>query len=135
MNCLLEREDYFFPEYENLGLELVDSTVLSANSSTNFGLGYAPRYFGYKQKHDRCVGNFEQFQGFNGLFRQWCSPKFDVDDAIGLGVLPLSTLYIDPYIFAVNFNFVPTSQPQFLVDMYVDCEAIRQMSVSGMPGY
>lgn len=135
MNCLLEREDYFFPEYENLGLELVDSTVISANSQYNFGLGYAPRYFGYKQKHDRCVGNFEQFQGFNGLFRQWCSPKFDVDDAVSLGQLPLSTLYVDPYIFTVNFNFAPTSQPQFLVDLYVDCEAIRQMSISGMPSY
>lgn len=135
MNALLEREDYFFPEYENLGLELVDSTVISMNSQQNFGLGYAPRYFGYKQKHDRCVGDFMQYQGFNGQFRHWCSPKYDVDSAINAGSLPLSTLYVNPNVFNVNFAIDWKVTPQFLVDMYCDCAAIRQMSVSGMPGY
>ena len=135
LNCLLERDDYFFPEYENLGLEAVDFSVVSCNNQNAGILGYAPRYFGYKQKHDRCVADFMQYQGFTGMFRHWCSPKFDVDDAINQGTLPLSTLYVNPKIFDVNFNAASSEVPQFLVDMYVDCDAIRQMSVSGMPGY
>lgn len=135
LNCLLEREDYFFPEYENLGLEAVDFTTISTNRQTNGVLGYAPRYFGYKQKHDRCCGEFMQYQGYNGQFRFWCSPKYDVDDAINQGTLPLTTLYVNPSVFNVNFGADWNIVPQFLVDMYVDCDAIRQMSVSGMPGY
>ena len=135
LNCLLERDDYFFPEYENLGLEAVDYSVVSCNNQNAGILGYAPRYFGYKQKHDRCVADFMQYQGFTGMFRHWCSPKYDVDDAINQGTLPLSTLYVNPKIFDVNFNVASSEVPQFLVDMYVDCDAIRQMSVSGMPGY
>lgn len=135
LNCLLEREDYFFPEYENLGLEAVDFTTISTNRQTNGVLGYAPRYFGYKQKHDRCCGEFMQYFGYNGQFRFWCSPKYDVDDAINQGILPLSTLYVNPSVFNVNFNADWNITPQFMVDFYVDCDAIRQMSVSGMPGY
>ena len=136
LNCLLEREDYFFPEYENLGLEAVDFMNISCEGYQNPGiLGYAPRYYGYKQKHDRCVGEFMQYQGYNGKFRHWCSPKYDVDLNIANGTLALSTLYVNPSIFDVNFSLNWLQVNQFLVDMYVECEAIRQMSVSGMPAY
>lgn len=138
MNALLEKEDYFIPEYENLGLEAVGGSVISVNGAPSV-LGYAPRYFGYKQKHDRCVGQFMNFtmQGsntaFGGMYRQWCSPKYDVDRTYGS--IPLSLLYVNPAIYDVNITAAYSLSDQFLVDFYCDVDAIRHMTVSGMPGY
>lgn len=134
MNALLEREDYFFNEYENLGLEAVDKSVITDNTSLDSVLGYAPRYFGYKQKLDRVCGQFQMFQGYSGQFAPWAAPKFDVDNTSGAPI-PLSTLYVNPAIFNNNFHYNYDVVDQFVVDFYSDVEAIRQMSVSGMPGY
>lgn len=136
LNCLLEREDYFFNEYENLGLEAVDKGNISQLGLNQGVLGYAPRYFGYKQKLDRVTGSFQMYQGYSGQFAPWCAPKYDVDDAIGLyTVMPLSCLYVNPAIYNNNFHYEYDVVDQFLVDFYCDVEAIRAMSVSGMPGY
>ena len=135
MNCLLEREDYFFNEYENLGLEAVDRSVVTNLGNTSGILGYAPRYFGYKQKLDRVCGEFQDFQGYHGQFSPWVAPKFDVDDSVPGQPVPLSTLYVNPDVFNNNFHYANNVVDQFVCDFYVDCEAIRQMSVSGMPGY
>lgn len=135
LNCLLEREDYFFNEYENLGLEAVDRSVVTNLGNTSGILGYAPRYFGYKQKLDRVCGEFQDFQGYHGQFSPWVAPKFDVDDSIPGQPVPLSTLYVNPDVFNNNFHYANNVVDQFVCDFYVDCEAIRQMSVSGMPGY
>ena len=135
MNALLEREDYFFNEYENLGLEAVDKSVITDNTNGTGVIGYAPRYFGYKQKLDRVCGQFQKFQGYDGQFAPWASPKFDVDDIAAGNPIPLSTLYVNPAVFNNNFHVAFDVVDQFLVDFYCDVEAIRQMSVSGMPGY
>lgn len=136
LNCLLEREDYFFNEYENLGLEAVDKTVISHLGNTQGVIGYAPRYFGYKQKLDRVCGSFQMFQGYSGQFAPWCAPKYDVDAALSsYAVMPLSCLYVNPAIYNNNFHYEYDVVDQFLVDFYCDVEAIRAMSVSGMPGY
>lgn len=136
INCLLEREDYFFNEYENLGLEAVDKSCISHLGLNQGILGYAPRYFGYKQKLDRVAGSFQMYQGYSGQFAPWCAPKYDVDDALSsLGVMPLSCLYVNPSVFNNNFHYEYDVVDQFLVDFYCDVEAIRAMSVSGMPGY
>ena len=140
MNCLLERQDYFFPEYENLGLEAVDQCNFNIQTSTNAVLGYAPRYFGYKQKLDRVTGQFMHFPDvpsstdFNGIYRQWCSPKYDVSEISG-SVMSLSRLYVNPSLFDVNFSVGIAVANQFIVDFYCDVDAIQPMSVSGMPGY
>ena len=140
MNCLLERQDYFFPEYENLGLEAVDQCNFNIQTSTNAVLGYAPRYFGYKQKLDKVCGQFMHYPDipsstdFNGSYRQWCSPKYDVSQISG-GTMSLSRLYVNPSLFDVNFNVGINAANQFIVDFYCDVDAIQPMSVSGMPGY
>lgn len=135
LNCLLEREDYFFNEYENLGLEAVDKCNISCNTNSTGIVGYAPRYFGYKTKLDKVTGGFQKFQGFNGQYRHWAAPKYDVDGISMLDPVPLSCLYVNPRIFDGNFYYGKAVTDEFLVDFYVECEAIRQMSVSGMPGY
>lgn len=135
LNCLLEREDFFFPEYENLGLQPVESHFISS-VGVNRVIGYAPRYFAYKQKLDRCCGQFMSNEFFEGTLRQWCSPKFDVDYSGSYTTMPLSVLYVNPEVFNVIFTYGDSDvNPQLLVDVFNKVTAVRPMSVSGMPSY
>lgn len=144
MNQLLEREDFFIPEYERLGLEPVDAFTFYSSyhgdaDARNGIVGFAPRYWGYKQKLDKCFGEMQHTRFKTGMFAHWCSPKDDVESAImsmnNTGVFPLSVLYVNPAVFDINFNVSVENADQFLVDMFHEVTAIRGMSVSGMPAY
>ncbi len=132
MNQLLESEDFFIPEYENLGLEAVSSqNFVQAPTDVAKVVGYAPRYYGYKTKLDKCFGTFCT----NGINSPWCSPKYDVSALMGTpsGAIPLSVLYVNPQIYNVNFTVGVTVSPQFKADFYFDVDAVRPMSVLGLP--
>lgn len=145
MNTLLESDDFFKPEYENLGLAPVGSEVITTSVSLQEGdspsviLGYAPRYWQYKTRLDLVHNSFMVLNANIGANAYWVSPKYDVDAAVGAavesgtGVMPLSCLYVNPAIFDGNFVVNAATEDQFIVDMYFDCTAIRSMSVSGMP--
>lgn len=131
-NQLLDAEDFFTPEYENLGLEAVSSqTFRNVVLNDARVIGYAPRYWAYKTKLDKCYDLFMT----GGINSSWCSPKYDVTQNLGQPsyVLPLSTLYVNPKIFDVNFNVGIAVSPQFLCDFYFDVDAVRPMSVVGLP--
>lgn len=132
MNQLLEHEDYFVPEYMDLGMEPVSSLdFYNAPLSAAKVIGYAPRYIGYKQKLDKC------FQGFwdNQMFAPWASPKSDVASAMGspTGTLPLATLYVNPRLFNRNFVASVENSTQFICDFFFDCTKVSPMSVSSLP--
>lgn len=131
-NQLLEAEDFFIPEYENLGLEAVSSlTFKDVPTDVAKVVGYAPRYWGYKTKLDKCYDIFKT----GGINAPWCSPKYDVSSVMSTpaGVIPLSTLYVNPKIFDVNFAVGVDVSPEFLCDYYFDVDAVRPMSVVGLP--
>ena len=136
-NQLLEREDFFTPEFENIGLEAVSEINIfpagDGEPSNTYVYGYAPRYYGYKTKVDKVFG---QFVG-NGVFRSWSSQRTDVASVLGslssYTSLPLALLYVNPAIFNPNFTAAISVTPQFLVDLYFDVDAVRPMSVVGLP--
>ena len=137
-NQLLEAEDFFVPEFENLGLEAVNSINIGPSSngdpSESLVLGYAPRYYAYKTKLDKVFG---QFVG-NGIFRTWSSQRSDVTSYFDTTLapsdpLPLKFLYINPALFNYNFNVGIDVSPQFQCDLYYDVDAVRPMSVIGLP--
>lgn len=135
-NQLLEPEDFFTPEYENLGLESVGVINIyprgNGAPSNNSVFGFAPRYYGYKTKIDRVFG---QFVG-NGIFRSWSSQRSDVSATLSQQStysMPLNLLYVNPAIFDSNFATAVSISPQFLCDIYFDVDAVRPMSVIGLP--
>ena len=130
-NQLLESEDFFIPEYENLGLEAVSSsTFVAVPPSISLVIGYAPRYYAYKTKMDKCFGTFMT----GGINAPWCTPKYDVASALlSPSVMPLECLYVNPKLFDVNFSVGLSVQDQFLCDVYYDVDAVRPMSVVGLP--
>lgn len=132
MNQLLDMEDYFIPEYQDLGLEGV-SSLNWFTTGTNVArvVGYAPRYFGYKQKLDMVFNGFRT----GNTFSPWASPKTDVSQVMATppSAMPLSVLYVNPTLFDNNFVVSLSNSNQFLVDMYFDVDAVRPMSVVGLP--
>lgn len=129
-NQLLESEDYFVKEYQNIGLEAVSSqTFYSSDSSLATIPGYAPRYWGYKQKLDKVFEDFYQY------FAPWSAPKLDVRTVLSgnMSTLPLSLLYVNPTLFDNNFAVSVSNSPEFLADLFFDVEAHREMSVIGLP--
>lgn len=143
MNALLEREDFFFPEYENLGLAPVGGENFMAASTALTPkvqpvIGYAPRYWEYKQRFDEVHNTFQNILlGTPQDFAIWASPKFDVSLALAPSnqTLPLSCLYVNPKTFDINFGVNAAESDQFLVDFFFNVDAVRSMSVSGMPSY
>lgn len=138
MNQLLEREDYFVPEYMDLGLEPVSSIDFYNNPLSGTAiLGYAPRYIGYKQKLDKCFGGFKKVNGVTQPFAAWASPKTDVITALAStpGTMPLACLYVNPHLFDVNFVSGASISEQFLCDFFFDCTKVSDMSVSSLPRF
>lgn len=137
MNQLLETEDFFIPEYENLGLEAVSSQNFNVleNASSKV-VGYAPRYYGYKTKLDKVFGSFQSsWNGSSGINAPWASPNYPAQNAMAAPsvAVPIGTLYVNPAIFDVNFSFGVNVMEQFLCDVYFDVDAVRPMSVVGLP--
>ena len=115
-----------------MGLEAVSSQTFRNVVLTDAKvIGYAPRYWAYKTKLDKC---YDQFMtgGYNA---SWCSPKYDVTQNLGQPgyTIPLSVLYVNPAIFDVNFAVGLANSHQFLCDFYFDVDAVRPMSVVGLP--
>lgn len=137
-NQLLEMEDFFVPEYQNLGLEAVSNYTFSVGSSTPLGstYGYAPRYYGYKTALDKVYGDVQCFAANNArIFAPWASPKYDVVTGLGNLGIPLSVLYVNPFLFDHNFNVGVSTADQFVLDAYFNINAARRMSLLGMPEY
>lgn len=129
-NQMLESEDYFVKEYQNIGLEAVSSqTFYSSAIDVATVPGYAPRYWAYKQKLDKVFEDFYQY------FAPWSAPKLDVRTVLSgnMSTLPLQLLYVNPTLFDNNFAASVSNSPEFLADIYFDVEAHREMSVIGLP--
>lgn len=129
-NQLIERFDFYSKEMENLGLEAVDSRTFSCDPQP-FIPGYAPRYFGYKTILDKAHHYFMNMGASHfvqGPYRAWASPKYDMFSSNT--ALRLSSLYVNPAIFNVNFV---SNNDQMLLDIYNQVKAVRIMSVTGMP--
>lgn len=137
MNQLLESEDFFMPEYENIGLEAVSSQNFNVLEKANAKVvGYAPRFYGYKTKLDKVFGSFQStWKGAAGINAPWASPNYPAQNAMAApGVaIPLSTLYVNPAIYDVNFSLAVSVTEQFLCDVYFDVDAVRPMSIVGLP--
>ena len=136
-NQLLEAEDFFVPEFENIGLEGV-STINFAPGNTGTPsqagiIGYAPRYYAYKTKLDKVFGSFVG----SGINRAWSSQRSDVTTYFNRSTMPTSIplqfLYVNPGLYDANFNVGISTSPQFLCDVYFDVDAVRPMSVIGLP--
>lgn len=158
-NIKINREDYFQPEFDNLGKQPMSSLVfnpwkkVSVSGSevgsklqlVNSVLGWYPRYIEYKTCVDEVHG---QLNGWlNRSFDRapslslWAAPRFNSSDSKKFdnwrdNGLSLDFFYIDPNIYDsvfVNQYKGDQSEDQFICEVTNNVQAILPMSVTGEP--
>lgn len=133
-NRKFKREDYFQPEFENLGYQpLVQADVCFGGNPVdgvefaNNVLGYTPRFSEYKTSRDML---FNQFMT-GGSMNAWTTPRNNYTKARTRLTIP--DLLIDPNvlypIFGLKYDGTSDTD-QFLVNSYFDVKAVRPMSVN-----
>ncbi|WMC01529.1 major capsid protein [Microvirus D_HF5_137] len=133
-NRKFKREDYFQPEFENLGYQpLVQSDVCFGGTpldGTKYGntiLGYTPRYSEYKTSRDMLYNQFMT----GGSLNAWTTPRNNYTNTKAR--LSVPDLLIDPNvlypIFGLKYNG-KSDTDQFLINSYFDVKAVRPMAVN-----
>lgn len=142
-NFKMKREDFYQPEFADLGLaplSLYEYTYCDPHTSNdaNKTIGYVPRYIEYKTRVDLVHGEFESFyetsSPTNGTLSAWCAPR---QTQLSSSLLPTNAFFkIRPNIFN-NISSVAfkgdESEDIFIVDFRANVQAVRPMSVSGLP--
>lgn len=137
------REDFYQPEFADLGLaplSLYEYTYCDPHTGngSNKTIGYVPRYIEYKTRVDLVHGEFESFNETssptNGTLSAWCAPR---QTQLSSALLPTNAFFkIRPNIFN-NISSVAfkgdESEDIFIVDFRANVQAVRPMSVSGLP--
>lgn len=156
-NRKLKREEFFQPEFADLGYQPVlssdllmsvrDSGYTPTDNETAAGypkdsvdannrlLGWQVRYNEYKTARDIVFGDFESGLSLN----YWCTPRFDFGfdgKAVDKGAVrsPWSPahFYINPGILNPIFLNAANDVDHFMINSFFDVKAVRPMSVSGL---
>lgn len=133
-NRKFKREDYFQPEFENLGYQpLIQSDVcfggtpLDGMKYGNTILGYTPRFSEYKTSRDMLYNQFMT----GGSLNAWTTPRNNY--TYTKARLSVPDLLIDPNvlypIFGLKYNG-KSDTDQFLINSYFDVKAVRPMAVN-----
>lgn len=158
-NIKIKREDYFQPEFDNLGKQPLSSllfnpwkkvTIQGASPTTklqlvNTVLGWYPRYVEYKtsvdQVHGQLNGWLNRKSDTAPTLSLWTAPRFNSADSAKFdhwrdSGLSLDFFYVDPSlydsVFVNHFNGYQSTD-QFICEVSNNVQAILPMSVSGEP--
>ncbi len=156
-NTKINREDYFQPEFDNLGHQPLSSLCFNPWKKVTVGdfatrlqlnntvLGWFPRYIEYKTCVDEVHG---QLNGWlNRTFDRaptlslWAAPRFNSSDSKKFDNwrdkgLSLDFFYVDPSVYDsvfVNQYQGDQSQDQFICEVNNNVQAILPMSITGDP--
>lgn len=161
-NTKINREDYFQPEFDNLGKQPLSSLVFNpwkqvdvpvggteppnhALKLVNTTLGWYPRYVEYKtcvdEVHGQLNGWLNRRSDRAPSLSLWTAPRFNSSDSTKFDNwrdhgLSLDFFYIDPNLYDsifVNQYLGDQSEDQFICEVTNNVQAILPMSVSGEP--
>lgn len=157
-NQKINREDYFQPEFDNLGKQPLTSLVfnpwklktITGTSNhklelVNRVLGWYPRYVEYKtcvdEVHGQLNGWLNRKSDLAPTLSLWTAPRFNASDSSKFdrwrdNGLSLDFFYIDPDLYNsvfVNHYTGKQDTDQFICEVTNNVQAILPMSVSGEP--
>lgn len=145
-NTKSTREQYFQPEFQDLGKQPISSSELSfyvypkspthpEPSIVNNIIGFTNRYMEYKTSVNKVHGSFNT----HGTLSAWASPRNNplfVNTKYSSVFISNASLKVDPRILnpimAVSYDGSEPTDP-FICDCHVSVQAVRPMSVSGEP--
>lgn len=135
------REDFFVPEYMNLGLQPLYRFELDAPMSypladSNVLVGYQDRYMEYKQGVDRNTGLFNLNQPMSDFVNHTQSSKVYYP-ILGSSGVNYRYFKVDPSdldsVFAQNTDPSDMTTDKFITHITVKCVCNQNMSVHGQP--
>lgn len=148
--------DHYLPAFENIGMQPITLNQLNAQYGItnqtigNTVIGYAPNYYEYKTRVDKCYGAFMDFLIENaadpgqtpmpvkrpGSLSPWCSHRTDFLRLVQGQFVPTESFYVNPS--CLDNVFVKSADgwkesDQFMLNLNFDIKAVRPMSVLGLP--
>lgn len=151
-NKKLTSSEYFQPEFDNLGKQPLDATVLYLAKVPGSGgihspavLGWVPRYSEYKthidEVHGQLNGNIYRSASGVPTLSSWTAPRLAAfeDDMASYWCkdgLSKNFFYINPALYDsifVNQYLGFQTQDQFICEVSNNVQAVLPMSVSGEP--
>lgn len=131
-NFKVSRWDFFYPQFDGLGLSPVyngERAVTSNGANSNALYGFAPRYFEYKQRVNEVHGSFQSLQpDYDWTLTNNFNPSVDASALESFKVVPTCT---NP-IFSVAYDGSPASDPFFSYFNY-RVTRVSNMEVYGTP--
>lgn len=124
------RYDYFFPQFMNLGEEAIENKYIYAQGTDEDEevFGYQERYFAYRSEQNMIMGEFRPD------YAQSLDAWHYGDNYSELPTLSSGWIDEDKSVFDRTLAVQSSNAHQFLFDIYLTGEAIRPLSVHGIPG-
>ncbi|QCS36593.1 major capsid protein [Capybara microvirus Cap3_SP_475] len=114
--------DFAWPEFANLGEQPVYNYEINAkHENPDNTFGYLPKYTEYKFNSDRTRGDFEDTLAYWTLSRRVTSN------------VKLNSSFIRADVPTDIFAVQTIGYDQFLLDIWIDCKAVRKLPVFGTP--
>lgn len=120
-------EEFYWPQFAHIGEQAVLNKEIFAqgNDDDDGVFGYQERYAEYRYKPSKITGKLRS--GITGSLDVWhLSQYYD-------SLPSLNETFINDNPPVDRVIAVP-SEPQFILDSFIDCQAIRPMPVYGTPG-
>lgn len=139
-NTACTRFDWYFPAFENLGLQPIFKFELQSNDSETVSsqlrsiMGYQKRYAEYKTHVDECHGVLSRFHNKAGDKSAWVATYELINGSSRTAALNQRDLVIDPAFFNQISNQVydaTQANDPFISVMYHRFKCISNMSVNG----
>lgn len=140
-----QNTDLPIPELDSVGMQSIpislysnsNSELASGFSSSDFTMGYLPRYYNWKTSYDYVLGSFTTTEKewvapiSSAIWKNMLSTVFSQSSSVTYNFFKVNPSILDS-IFQVNADSKWDTDP-FLINCAFDVKVVRNLDYSGMP--
>lgn len=140
-----QNTDLPIPELDSIGMQSIplsmysngDNELATGFSSSDFTMGYLPRYYSWKTSYDYVLGAFTTTEKewvapiSSALWKQMLSTITTGSSSVSYNIFKVNPSILDS-IFQVNADSKWDTDP-FLINCAFDVKVVRNLDYSGMP--
>lgn len=140
-----QNTDLPIPELDSIGMQSIpismysnsDSELITGFASSDYTMGYLPRYYSWKTSYDYVLGAFTTTEKewvapiTPAIWKNMLSTVTSASSSVTYNVFKVNPSILDS-IFQVNVNSKWDTDP-FLINCAFDVKVVRNLDYSGMP--